>query len=165
MDTGPHPGYVYAFPRPCVTVDLVVLAPTYDNDYNVLVVERKFEPFQGMIALPGGFLDLEEPAYDAALRELEEETGVYLFDDEDPKFIGVFDAVDRDPRARTISIAYGLLIGDCNQYKPKPGDDAEKAYWCNADKVGQMAFDHNRILRAAISQLTPPWLNGKAPVL
>jgi 8-oxo-dGTP diphosphatase len=63
---------------PCVllTVDLVILT-LRDSSLDVLLIERGVEPFQGMMALPGGFLrDESEPIPAAAHRELAEEAGL-----------------------------------------------------------------------------------------
>ncbi|MCA9644056.1 MAG: NUDIX hydrolase, partial [Myxococcales bacterium] len=88
--------YTYEYPRPALTVDCVVFGLDED-DLKVLLVQRAGEPFRGSWALPGGFVDMEETTDQAALRELEEETGVrdvYL------EQLYTFSGVDRDPRER-----------------------------------------------------------------
>src|ERR1044071_7903684 len=94
--------YTYEYPRPSVTVDLVIFTIA-DNDLKVLLIRRKAEPFKDRWALPGGFVEIDESLEAAAARELEEEAGVtdvyleQLYTFGDPK---------RDPRGRTISVAY-----------------------------------------------------------
>jgi 8-oxo-dGTP diphosphatase len=64
--------YVYDFPKPSVTVDIVLV----DKAFKVLLIKRKSDPFAECWALPGGFVDENEKLADAARRELVEETGV-----------------------------------------------------------------------------------------
>ncbi|MES9977399.1 MAG: NUDIX hydrolase, partial [Candidatus Thiodiazotropha sp. 6PLUC5] len=88
--------YNYDYPHPAVTTD-VVLFTIQMNILSVLLIERKNPPFQGMWALPGGFLDIDEDLEACAKRELNEETGiegVYL------EQLGTFGAPLRDPRER-----------------------------------------------------------------
>ncbi|NIA16513.1 MAG: NUDIX domain-containing protein, partial [Nitrospiraceae bacterium] len=67
--------YTYDYPRPMLTVDAVVFA-VRDGGLNVLLIQRGQEPWKGMWAIPGGFIDMDEELDAAARRELEEETGV-----------------------------------------------------------------------------------------
>ena len=88
--------YTYEHPRPSVTVDMILFA--FQNDeLTVLLIRRTHDPYAGKWALPGGFVGEEEDLYDAALRELKEETNVsnvYL------EQLYTFGQPDRDPRAR-----------------------------------------------------------------
>ena len=133
--------YTYDYPRPAVTADIVVLKKN-DENYSVLLIERKHDPFAGSWALPGGFLNMDETLEEAALRELEEETGI----------TGValqqfhtFSKVNRDPRHRTITTVF---IGFANQNTPLPqaGDDAAKAQWFNLETLPPLAFDHGLVM-------------------
>jgi len=94
------PKYTYDYPRPMVTVDIAIV--TREESPRILLIRRKHEPFAGSWALPGGFLDMDETLEAAARRELDEETGVAVGK---LTFLGLFDAVDRDPRGRAISAA------------------------------------------------------------
>src|SRR5262245_31520994 len=101
--------YCYAYPRPAVTVDLVAFA-LFGTDLRVLLIRRAKEPFTGHWALPGGFIDIDEPIEAAARRELREETGL---DVNGPiELIGVFGDPGRDPRGRTISLAHATVVRD-----------------------------------------------------
>ncbi len=115
-----------------------------------LFIRRGNEPFKGMLAFPGGFVDEDESVEHAAVRELEEETAVRVTEDR-LRLIGVFSRVDRDPRGRTISIAY--LCDMPPGTSATAGSDAADALWLPKDKAMQMglAFDHAEILEAATS--------------
>lgn len=141
-------GFTYKYPRPMVTVDLVVLAPDLNGVLHVLLVKRGKEPFKGCLAIPGGFLNDDEFGQDAAIRELREETG-YNHSSK-PWLLMVCDTPDRDPRGRVISLAYLAVL---DHLPPVQGsDDAVAAYWVPIDDAVNMtlAFDHNRILEAAL---------------
>lgn len=138
--------YEYKYPHPAVTADTVVFA-LEDNDTYVLLVKRLNNPFKGYWALPGGFMNIDESASDAAKRELKEETGLSV----DAVFqIGAYSAVDRDPRERVVSVAYYAEV-DCRQ-PVKGGDDAGKAEWFDLEKLPPLAFDHSQILKDALEK-------------
>ena len=133
--------YCYPHPRPAVTVDIVLLS----SDGAVLLVRRNAEPFQGRWALPGGFVEMDERLADAAARELQEEAGVGGVA---LRELGVFDDPGRDPRGRTISIAFvGRVAG-----RPalRSGTDAAAASWRALDDLPALAFDHDQIVRSAL---------------
>ena len=93
--------YCYDYPRPAVTVDVAVV--TSEKDRRVLLIRRKQEPFAGMWAIPGGFIEMDETLEDAARRELKEETGAEI---ETIEQVAAFGDPRRDPRGRTVSILY-----------------------------------------------------------
>ncbi|MDP4226660.1 MAG: NUDIX hydrolase, partial [Bacteroidota bacterium] len=100
--------YSYKYPRPSVTVDCVILSGN-GRDSKILLVLRGHEPFQGRWAFPGGYMEVAETLEAAAKRELKEETGVAVKHLEQ---IRVFDDPHRDPRGRTLSIAFLGFVDD-----------------------------------------------------
>lgn len=133
--------YTYNYPRMQVTVDAVIVRSIDDSD-EVLLIERKHDPYEGCWALPGGFVDMDETLADAAKRELYEETGVVV--DSLTQF-RAYDAINRDPRDRTISVTF---LGFANEdAKIKAGDDASSADWFSFDALPPLAFDHHHILQ------------------
>jgi 8-oxo-dGTP diphosphatase len=152
--------YTYKYPMPSITVDLVVFAVT-EKKLRVLAIRRKREPFAGRWALPGGFMEIDEPFDVAARRELVEETGVEIPGPID--FIGVFGQPGRDPRGRTVSIAHaGVVRGPLPEVRGS--DDAAEADWIVADEVEGLAFDHAEILSAAHSWLLAGLEDGPIPL-
>lgn len=147
--------FTYEYPRPAVCVDCVIFGvpgltqPGSTEGLSVLLIERGHEPFAGMWALPGGFVDIDEPLEQAAFRELEEETGLR------PKnlvFFGVYGQPGRDPRGRTISVVYRTLVWKDN-CRARAGDDARQTRWILLDQLPPLAFDHNQIVSDAIRSL------------
>ncbi len=140
--------HCYAYPHPAVTTDVVVFT-IRDRRLKLLLIERGGEPFRGMWALPGGFLDIDEDLEACAKRELEEETGVsgvYL------EQLYTFGKPDRDPRERVISIAYYALVPS-DRLQVKAASDASDAKWFALDEMPELAFDHNQIIKQAHGRL------------
>lgn len=140
--------YCYEYPRPAVCTDCVIFS--FDGKtLNVLLIERKHEPFQGKWAFPGGFLDMDETTHACAKRELEEETGLKNIEIEQ---LYTFSDIERDPRGRIISVVYFALVNTAD-YKPIAADDANKAQWFKIDEMPSLAFDHDLVLDVAIKKL------------
>jgi 8-oxo-dGTP diphosphatase len=137
-------------PRIDVTVDVVPLTEV-DGELRLLVVRRRNPPFEDRWALPGGFLEVDEDLAPGALRELQEETGIALRP-QDLRQVGAYGAPDRDPRGRTISIAFLARLDD--QPEPQGGSDAADARWLAVAELlddGELAFDHAEIVRDALA--------------
>ena len=134
--------YTYKYPRPAVTGDCIVI--TKEVDAKVLLIQRADEPYKGRWAFPGGFLNMDETTEQCAIRELEEETGLKV---NDVHQIGAYSKVDRDPRGRTITVAYLAIID--SPISVLGQDDAAKAEWWPLSALPQLAFDHNDIINDA----------------
>ncbi len=140
--------YVYEWPRPMVTADAAVFA-FFDSRPRLLLIRRQREPFKGRWALPGGFVEIEEDLPEAAVRELAEETGLR---DVPLEQLRTFGKPGRDPRGRTITIAYFGIAGN-NRERVKAADDAADVRWFDIGDLPAMAFDHDEIVRCAIDRL------------
>ncbi|PSB67780.1 NUDIX hydrolase, partial [filamentous cyanobacterium CCP1] len=141
--------YTYKYPRPALTVDCVVFGFDRQSTLKVMLIQRKLTPFQGNWALPGGFVRIDESIEAAALRELQEETGLEkLFLEQ----LYTFGAVDRDPRERIVTVAYYALI-NLEEYAVKAASDASDAAWFPINALPPLAFDHNQILATALNRL------------
>jgi 8-oxo-dGTP diphosphatase len=137
--------FYYEYPRPQVTVDLVVFA-YLDRSLKCLLIRRRQDPFAGKWALPGGYLEMDEPEEEAARRELKEETGLEIPGPVEP--IGFFGGPGRDPRGRTISLAFAAVLRP-GTHQVRGGDDASEAAWIGLDALTDLAFDHAVILDVA----------------
>ena len=127
-----------------VTVDAVVFRNDVEGRY-LLLIKRKNDPFKGMWAFPGGFVDANEDLPEACARELEEETGLE-FKPGKLKQIGAFGKPGRDPRGRTVTVAYVAELSNTSQ-EIKAADDAAEAKWWPLSQLPEMAFDHLEILK------------------
>lgn len=141
--------YTYDHPRPSVTVDCVIFGLDESSALKVLLIQRRHDPFKDQWALPGGFVEMDETLEAAALRELEEETGVVdLFIEQ----LFTFGAPDRDPRGRVISVAYYALV-NLQEHPVRADSDARNVKWFEIDKLPELAFDHQKIMKVAINRL------------
>jgi 8-oxo-dGTP diphosphatase len=135
--------YTYDYPRPMVTVDIVLLRYA-SSEIEILLIRRKQAPFQSKWALPGGYLGMNERLSEAARRELFEETGVNI------DFLFPFtyaDQPDRDPRGRTISFIFGGILSPPFP-KARAGDDAAGVAWYPLQNLPGLAFDHGDIIQS-----------------
>ena len=131
-----------------LSVDAVVFSHA-KQQLHILLIQRKNEPFKGQWALPGGFVEDDEDLLPAAIRELEEETGMKLNNMEQ---LGAFGKPGRDPRGRTVTIAYYTTV-DAKAHKIAGADDAADARWFDIKKLPAIAFDHNEIIDLALKRL------------
>jgi 8-oxo-dGTP diphosphatase len=128
------------------TADVVVTT----TDRYVLLIKRGWDPFAGHWALPGGHVDRGETSRAAGARELAEEASVYAAPEELDQ-VGVFDAPERDPRGRYVSVAYHLEVLPGTE--AQPGDDAVQVRWWPLDDMPPLAFDHADIIAAVAARL------------
>lgn len=152
------------YDRPSVTAD-VTMFTLQDHDLQVLLIRRKNPPFAGQWAIPGGFVDIDEPLAAAARRELEEETGLQHLD---VTQLHTFGKPGRDPRTRVITVAYLALVPAASLPPLAAGDDASDARWWSMFDLPALAFDHAEILDFALnylrreltcSAIVQPWLD------
>ena len=114
----------------------------------VLLIQRKNPPYQFAWALPGGFVDRDEDALAAGRRELREETGLRC-----RKLVefGSFSRPDRDPRGRTVTIAYYTVLLTSHG-EPEAGDDAGQVQWFPANRLPRLAFDHREMIQKGLQR-------------
>jgi len=137
--------YTYKYPRPAVTADCIVI--TRESEPKVLLIQRGNPPFKGCWAIPGGFINMDETTEQCAIRELEEETSLRV---SDVHQIGAYTKVDRDPRGRTITVAYLAIVDEPIAVNSQ--DDAAKAQWFPLSALPELAFDHDEILPDAVKK-------------
>lgn len=127
---------------PLLAVDGILI-----EEGRVLLVRRLKEPFKSMWALPGGFVEIGETVEEAIKREMREETGLEV---DVERLIGVYSDPKRDPRGHVVSIAFLLrkLGGELSA-----GDDAERVAFHPLERLPELAFDHERIIRDALKLL------------
>jgi 8-oxo-dGTP diphosphatase len=130
-----------------VTPLLAADAVAIDSRRRVLLVRRKYPPFQGMHALPGGFVEVGESVEDACRRELMEETGVKAGR---LQLVGVYSDPGRDPLRHSVAVAYLTRVRSANAVA---GDDAAAVEWVTSWRRLELAFDHADILRDAMRLL------------
>ncbi len=126
---------------PSITADGILL-----KDKQILLIQRKNEPFKGKWALPGGFVEYGEKTEDAVIREVFEETGLKT---KICDLAGVYSDPKRDPRGHTITVAYALEIVDGML---KAGDDASDVKFFNVNQLPALSFDHNEIINEAVER-------------
>ena len=125
--------YTYKYPRPAVTADCIVITKEPDP--------------KGCWAFPGGFMNMDETTEQCAIRELEEETGLHI---SEVHQIGAYSKVDRDPRGRTVTVAYRAIVDEPITVNGQ--DDAAKAQWFSLSALPVLAFDHDEIVQDAVKK-------------
>lgn len=159
MHTAPHPATTLSdgeetydpsvFPRPSVTVDIVIFT-IREKRLHLLLIQRKAWPFAEQWALPGGFVRPEETLEEAARRELAEETGVA---DVFLEQLRAFGDPGRDPRTWVITVAYTALVPSDQLVLRADTDAADARLFPLADLPQPLAFDHQAILDHAVQTL------------
>jgi 8-oxo-dGTP diphosphatase len=132
-----------------LAVDAVVFGYSPERDLNILLIRRKYTPFAGAWALPGGFVHKDESLEEAVKRELAEEAGLealYL------EQLYTFGAPTRDPRGRVVSVAYFGLVKP-EHFQLSATTDAAEAQWFAVKEHPDLPFDHEEILRTALARL------------
>ncbi|NMF58063.1 NUDIX hydrolase [Pseudanabaena yagii] len=141
--------HTYEYPRPALTVDCIIFGLDAKLELKVMLIQRDIPPFQGQWAIPGGFVRMDETLEQAALRELQEETGIH---DVYLEQLYTFGDLERDPRDRTVTVAYYALINLIEQ-QIQASTDAREADWFSLHAIPSLAFDHEQILQKAIARL------------
>ncbi|MHA2180775.1 MAG: NUDIX domain-containing protein [Promethearchaeota archaeon] len=129
---------------PLVAVDAVILL---NKKQDLVLIHRKNPPFQGELALPGGFVNVGETVENACIREAKEETNINV---KIIKLIDVFSKPNRDPRGHNISIAF-LCEPSTKIENPKALDDAEALVIIPLTEFSplKLAFDHKDIVKSS----------------
>lgn len=140
--------YTYAYPRPMVTVDIIVFDNT-TQPYRILLIKRGNEPFAGCYALPGGFVDLDESLEAAAQRELKEETNITHTALSQFKAFG---DKGRDPRGHNVTVVFYGFINPA-EATATAGDDAAALGWFVLNQLPPMAFDHEKIISMFVNEI------------
>jgi bifunctional NMN adenylyltransferase/nudix hydrolase len=141
------------YPPVLVTVDAVVRIGD-----KVLLIRRGRAPGKGLLAVPGGFIEQRETAYQSAVRELQEETGFHLLPSEMEhacKSMRIFDHPDRSQRGRVITHAFYFDLGERMLPEIAGGDDAAEANWVDIAELpsleDQFHDDHFHLLDAFLN--------------
>ena len=142
--------HTYRYPRPALTVDAVIVAEEAAVP-QLLLIQRKIEPFKDYWALPGGFVNEDESLDTAAERELEEETSVSP-KDVNLVQVGTFGDEDRDPRGWTVTVAYACVV-PTTKLGVKAADDAKNAQWYSINELPELAFDHKKVVKTSFERL------------
>jgi 8-oxo-dGTP diphosphatase len=140
--------YTYKYPHPAVTADVAAFCIEAEA-LRILLIRRARDPFQGRWALPGGFVDYDEDLEPAARRELEEETGLRCGHLEQ---FGAFGRPGRDPRERTVTVAYLAALAP-GKTAVQGSDDAADAGWFALEALPELAFDHAEVIACARRKL------------
>lgn len=139
-----------------VTTDILVFA-WMNAELLVLLIRRKKDPYRGLWAFPGGFVDMDESLEGGALRQLAEETGLRGVSLEQ---FHAFGDPGRDPRGRTITVAFFGFVASDQLPHARAGDDAAGIGWFPVRRPPPLAFDHKKILEFAEERLRARIRNG-----
>ena len=141
--------YTYHYPRPALTVDVVVFT-LHGDQLRVLLIQRARNPYKGSWALPGGFVNMEESLEMAASRELAEETGLKGCKLEQ---FHTYGDPQRDPRGRVVSVAYCTYLPPETSISIREGGDAKQVRWFPMEDLPDLAFDHHQIIQDAFTRI------------
>jgi 8-oxo-dGTP diphosphatase len=139
----------YRYPRPAINVNCVVLGWDGKQSIKILLVQRRQSPFRNSWALLGASVSVSDTSEQTARKALQEQTGfeeIYL------EQLHTFDAIDRDPRERVISVAYFALVPTIHNVDQQE-QEARRREWFPIDNLPRLAFDHGAIIEFARVQL------------
>jgi 8-oxo-dGTP diphosphatase len=128
--------------KPVLTVDALILC---DED-SIVLIKRKNEPYKGLWALPGGFVEYGETVEEAVIREAKEETGL---DIKLKSISGVYSTPDRDPRGHIITICY-LAHRTGGELKADTDATQVKCIKIKEALKTRLAFDHEQIIKEGL---------------
>jgi len=135
------------FSQTSVTTDAVIFKLNNKASLQVLLIQRKNDPFKLKWALPGGFLENDETLEECVSREIEEETGLTGLTFHQ---LEAFSSPNRDPRGRVITIVFWAFL--TNNPLLNPDSDALKAKWFDINHLPELAFDHDAIIKRAVKR-------------
>lgn len=119
-------------------------------DGNLLLVKRKNKPYQGMWVFAGGKVEADETVEECLHREVREETNLTIYS---KKLLGVYSKPDRDPRGRTIAVAYLCFC----KGTAWAGDDAAAIRTIPLSEISRgfppLGFDHELLMYDALLEL------------
>lgn len=119
------------------------------EDGYLLLIQRKNPPFQGQWAFPGGFVEDDEELAQAAVRELNEETGLEV-EVSESELVDTVGTLGRDPRFRTVSVVYHVQLPERREVGG--ADDAADARWFPLSDLPELGFDHRKILNSVLNK-------------
>jgi len=147
------------YEKPSLTSDAVIFALNEENKVCIVLIKRGANPFRGAYALPGGFVEPNESTTEAIIRELSEETGLEVFE-EQVEQLATYSTPGRDPRTWVVTVAHLAFLRAPQLKQLQAGDDASSVILAEVDfktesvKVdGQLAFDHEQIVLDAIRRV------------
>jgi 8-oxo-dGTP diphosphatase len=126
---------------PVLTVDIIIEFP----DREIVLVKRRYDPFKGCWAIPGGHVELGETVERAAAREALEETGLEVRLE---RLLGVYSEPGRDPRGHYVTLVYHAVPAGG---KLKASSDAAEVLKTGSIDELKLAFDHRQILTDFLS--------------
>ena len=126
-----------------------IITRKVDDEIEVLLIRRGSPPYEDHYCLPGGHIDKNEPAIEAVIREVKEETGLEF----EAKFFGYFDEIIPEENIHAV-----VLVFDGNasgELQAQPGEVSD-IRWLNQEEIQSqhLAFQHNEILEKYFSQIS-----------